>query len=201
MKIAVFVDEQGMTAALGQPGWVKVFIGDGAQWQACLQLPFALSPALTLNETRQRTLAMLAELADCRHFVASHIHGALLAWLDGTGLTMWQGSGKPEDFLPRIAEQIPPESAPVTRLAQAAIERSSEEGAFRLDLLAALQEGGAHTSKRLLMPFFEQQNFTSLEIHCDHVPKWFSSLDPARLGWQVMPQSDGTLCVTVRPVR
>jgi len=201
MKIAVFVDEQGMTAAPGQPGWVKVFVDDGAQWQACLQLPFALSPALTLNETRQRTLAMLAELADCRHFVASHIHGALLAWLDGTGLTMWQGSGKPEDFLPRIAEQIPPEPAPVTRLAQAAIERSSEEGAFRLDLLAALQEGGGHTSKRLLMPFFAQQQFTSLEIHCDHVPKWFSSLDPARLSWQVIPQRDGTLCVTVRLVR
>ncbi|WP_437891381.1 Fe-only nitrogenase accessory AnfO family protein [Phytobacter sp. V91] len=200
MKIAVFVDEQGMTAPLGQPGYVKVYTRDGGGWQTCLQIPFALSASLTLNEIRQRTLTMLADLPQCRHFVAREIHGALLAWLDGMGLTMWQGSGQPEDFLDNIASRIAAVPAPVTPLPQAFIVPGAEKGTFRVDLLAALQGGGSHTSKRLLMPFFEQRNFTSLEILCDHLPKWFSTLNPRELSWTITPAEKGLLTVNVRLV-
>lgn len=201
MKIAVFVDERGITAPLGQSGYVNVFTREEGQWQSCQQIPFALSPTLTLGQIRQRTLSMLAELPHCRHFVASEIHGALLAWLDGMGLTMWKTSGRPEAFLDRIVAQIPPAPEPVTVLPQAFIMPAEGEGAFRVDLLAALQCGGAHTSKRLLMPFFAQQTFSSLEILCDHLPKWFSALDTARFTWDITPRSDGTLSVIVRSVR
>ncbi|MEF3110792.1 Fe-only nitrogenase accessory AnfO family protein [Raoultella sp. WB_B2P2-3] len=201
MKIAVFVDERGITAPLGQSGYVNVFTREEGQWQSCQRIPFALSPTLTLSQIRQRTLSMLAELPHCRHFVASEIRGALLAWLDGMGLTMWKTSGRPEDFLDRIVVQIPPGPEPVTLLPQAFIMPAEGEGAFRVDLLAALQSGGAHTSKRLLMPFFERQTFSSLEIRCDHLPKWFSALDPARFTWRVMPGGDGILSVMVEPVR
>ncbi|HHG8772011.1 TPA: Fe-only nitrogenase accessory AnfO family protein [Raoultella planticola] len=201
MKIAVFVDERGITAPLGQSGYVTVFTREEGQWQSGQAIPFALSPALTLSQIRQRTLSMLAELPHCRHFVASEIHGALLAWLDGMGLTMWKTSGRPEDFLDRIVAQIPPAPEPVTVLPLAFIMPAGGEGAFRVDLLAALQSGGAHTSKRLLMPFFEQQTFSSLEILCDHLPKWFSTLDPARFAWRVTTCGDGMLSVIVEPVR
>jgi len=108
MKIAVFVDELGMTAPLGESGFVNVFTREEGAWRICQRIPFALPSGLTLNQTRQRTLSMLAELPYCRHFVASEIHGALLAWLDGMGMTMWKTRGRPEDFLDRIVAQIPP---------------------------------------------------------------------------------------------
>lgn len=203
MKIAVFVDEQGVAAPVGQSGYVDVYTRDAGQWQRGQRIPFTLSPSLTLEQIRQRTLAMLAELAPCRHFVASEIHGALLAWLDGMGLTMWKTSGRPEVFLDRIAAQTPsvPELEPAPVLPLPFIQPAGSEGAFCVDLLAALHSGGAHTSKRLLMPFFEQQQFSSLEILCDHLPKWFSTLNPARFAWRVTPRGDGTLSVMVVPVR
>lgn len=201
MNIAVWVDEQGMTTAPGKSGFVDVFSREQGRWRRGQHIPFSLTDELTLNEMRKRTLDMLAELPPCRHFVASAIHGAMLAWLDGSGLTMWRTQGKPEDFLDHIAEQIPPEPTPVTTLAPILIEPTGQEGAFRLDLLAALESGGAHTSKRLLMPFFEQQTFRTLEIVCDHVPKWFSSLDASRFAWHVSPKGDGTLSVIVEPVK
>lgn len=200
MKIAVWVDEQGMTTSLGQPGFVDVYTREQGQWLRCQQIPFALTGETTLSEIRQQTQGMLAQLPDCRHFVARDIHGALLAWLDGTGLTMWKTQGKPEDFLDHIAGQIPPVLEPVTVLHPVLIEPAEEEGTFRLDLLAALQGEGSHTSKRLLMPFFEQHAFRSLEIVCDHVPRWFSSLDAKRFAWRVIPKGDGTLRVFVEPV-
>lgn len=202
MKIAVFVDEQGVTAPLGQSGYVNVFTREEGQWQSCQHIPFALSPTLTLSQIRQRTLSMLAELPPCRHFVASEIHGAPLVWLDGMGLTMWKTSGRPEDFLDRIVAKISPVSETVAVLPQVFIMPTESEGAFRVDLMAALQGGGgAHTSKELLMPFFEQRTFSSLEILCDHLPKWFSRLDPVRFVWRVTPCGDGTLSVIVELVR
>ncbi|VDR27320.1 Fe-only nitrogenase accessory protein AnfO [Raoultella terrigena] len=201
MKIAVFVDELGMTAPLGESGFVNVFTREEGAWRICQRIPFSLPSGLTLNQIRQRTLSMLAELPYCRHFVASEIHGALLAWLDGMGMTMWKTRGRPEDFLDRIVAQIPPAPESVTVLPPVSIVPAEEEGAFRLDLFAALQIGGAHTSKRLLMPFFQLQTFSSLEIHCDHLPKWFSELDTARFAWRIIPHADGTLSVIVEPVR
>lgn len=200
MKIAVLVDEQGMTAALGQSRFVDVFTCEQGQWQRCQHIPFAFTDGMTLNAIRHQTLSLLAGLPHCRHFVASEIHGALLAWLDGLGLTMWQTQGQPQAVLARIAAQIPPAAKPVAVLSPVLIEPCEEAGAFRLDLLAALERGGTHTSKRLLMPFFEQQTFRRLEIVCDHVPKWFSSLDAGRFSWQATPKGDGTLSVIVKPV-
>lgn len=200
MKIAVFVDDAGWVAPLWQSGTVQLFTREAQQWRVCQQFPFALTPELSLAEIRERTLSLLAQLPECRHFVAQDIHGALLAWLDGKGLTMWKCIGHPLDALDRIAAQIPPAPEPVVLHPEVFIEPGEEEGQFRVDLIEALRGGGAHTSKRVLMPFFEQRQFTRLEIVCDHLPKWFSSLDPTRLHYQVMPAVDGVLRVIVTPV-
>lgn len=130
MKIAVFVDERGITAPMGQSGYVNIFVQEQGRWQRCQQIPFTLSSTLTLNQIRQRTQSMLVEAPDCRHFVASEIHGALLAWLDGMGLTMWKTSGRPEAFLDRIVAQIPSAPEPVTALPHVFIMPAAGEGRF-----------------------------------------------------------------------
>jgi hypothetical protein len=198
LRVAVLVDEQGMTTSPGQPGWVKVFSRDGQQWREVMQLPFTIAADLTLNDIRQQTLALLARLPGCRHFVARDIRGALLAWLDGNGLTLWQGSGRPEGFLSRIADEYPPAPPPATSRAVNVVDEG--DGIYRLDLLAALEQGGAHTSKHLLVPLFAREDFKCIEIHCDHVPKWFSALDARQFVWHSVRRADGTLNLLVRRV-
>lgn len=198
MKIAVFLDAQGRTAPLWQPGVVAVFTRDDHGWRACQSVPFALSPHMRLAEIRRRTQAMLSALPGCRHFVAQDIHGALLAWLDGMGVTMWRCRGEPSGFLDQLAERIPAPSAPVTLLPEAFILPTEQEGVFRLDLIAALRCGdGAHTSRRLLQPFLQQRPFQRLEVICDHVPKWFDSLPEWGMSAQVETRDDHTLCVVI----
>lgn len=80
------------------------------------------------------------------------------------------------------------------------IQPTEKAGEYRLDLIDALRHSNSgHTSKRLLVPFFQQGSFTRLEITCDHLPKWFTTLEAWQLTADVVPQSDGTLCVTVMP--
>lgn len=200
MKIAVFVDDVGQIAPLSQSGTVLLFTREVQQWRVCQQFPFALTTEMSLVEIREHTLSLLTQLPECRHFVARDIHGALLAWLDGKGLTMWKCIGRPLDALDHIAAQIPPATKPRVLPPEVFIEPGETEGQFRVDLIKALCSGGGHTSKRLLMPLFEQCQFTRLEITCDHLPKWFSSLDPARLRYQLLPAVDGVLRVIVTPV-
>lgn len=200
MKIAVFVDDVGQIAPMDQSGTVLLFAREVQQWRLCQQFPFTMTPEMSLTEIREHTLSLLAQFPECRHFVARDIHGVLLAWLDGKGLTMWQCIGRPLDTLDRIAAQIPPATEPPVLHPEVFIEPGETEGQFRVDLIRALRGGGAHTSKRVLMPLFEQCRFTRLEITCDHLPKWFSSLDPTRLSYQVMPVVDGVMRVIVTPV-
>lgn len=207
MNIAVFLDQQGFTAPLGQSGVVTLYTRDGAGWRISQRVPFTLSRQMGLGEIRNRTMSMLAALPDCRHFVARDIQGALLAWLDGMGMTLWQCEGRPEAFLDRLAEHISERITAaepvVTPLPASLIQPTGDDGAFRLDLIAALRDGGGsgHTSKRLLLPFLQQRHFQRLEILCDHLPRWFDTLLPdMRLSASVTPRPDGTLCVVVTPV-
>lgn len=199
MKIAVFLDRHGRVAPLTAPGTVMLFTRDNGCWQVCRQIPFNLSAVTSLVEIRRRTLAMLALLPECRHFVAREIHGALLAWFDGMGLTMWQYDGKPDAVLDAITQRYSPAPAPeaVTLSPEAFVRPGPGPGEFYLDLIAALRCGGSHTSKHLLLPLLQRQAFRRLEIRCDHVPKWFDRLAEYQLEVTCASAPDGSLRVVV----
>lgn len=197
MKIAVFLDEQGMIAPLTEPGAVMLYTHDEKGWQVCRQIPFTLAGTPTLADIRQRTLAMLALLPECRHFIAREIHGALLAWFDGMGLTMWQSAGKPEAALNAIALQLPAPVEPVALSPQSFVRPGRHPGEFHVDLIGALGCGGSHTSKQLLVPLLQQDTFTRLNIRCDHVPKWFDRLAEYPLTVVSAPTPDGNMQVVV----
>jgi Fe-only nitrogenase accessory protein AnfO len=197
MKIAVFLNEQGLIAALTEPGAVVLYTRENQHWQVCRQIPFTLAGTASLADIRQHTLAMLALMPECRHFVAREIHGALLAWFDGSGLTMWQSAGTPEAALNIIAQQLPAPPEPVALLPQAFVHAGPLPGEFHVDLIAALRCGGSHTSKQLLVPLMQQESFTRLEIRCDHVPKWFDRLAQYQLSVASSRAPDGNLQVVV----
>lgn len=197
MNIAVFLDPQGHVAPVTVPGRVTLFTRDNGHWRVCRQIAFDLSSCTSLTAFREQTLAMLAQLPACRHFVTRDVHGAPRAWFDGLGLTLWQCTGAVEQALDAIAQQHPVEPEPVTLLPQAFIRPGARQGEFYVDLIAALRAGGTHTSKLLLVPLLQREEFTRLEILCDHVPKWFARLAEYQLVYHSTPLDDGNLRVVV----
>lgn len=199
MKIAVFLDAQGQVAPLTTPGMVTLFSRDSGHWLVYRKIAFDLSSCTSLEAIRERTLAMLAQIPACRHFVTRDVHGAPRAWFDGLGLTLWQCTGEPEPALDTIAQQQPAEPEPVTLLPQAFIRPGAEPGEFYVDLIAALRAGAddTHTAKLLLVPLLGREEFTRLELLCDHVPKWFARLAEYHLTYHSTPLDDGNLRVVV----
>ena len=201
MKIAVFVDRQGHAATLWRASALACFSCDGGCWQAEQQLPVALSPEMSMAVIRETILALAAALPECKQVVARRFPGAIRAWLDGMGMTMWEGTGMPADFLDNITPPVPPVMASVTPLPQAFIKPLGN-GEFHLDLRDALRVGtGGHTSRQILMPFFRQRAFTRLTLVCDHIPRWFAdTLPDCGLVSQTIPQGGGSLQVMITPL-
>ncbi len=182
MKIAVFVDTEGKTASLYQPGTIRVYESSPSGWQPVREIPFGLREEMGLAEIRTHILAMLAGLDGCRHFVARAINGAMLSYFDGMGIVMWKLAGDPVGFLAQI-EHIALDQARQEQAAQVApaafIKAGDAAGEYRLNLIDALKSDSALTSKQVIQPFLRRLDFTRLEIVCDHLPKWFDRELPA----------------------
>ncbi|MCG8707376.1 hypothetical protein JHU04_000563 [Brenneria sp. 4F2] len=202
MKIAVFVDQSGNIAPLFEPGRVKLFSRRDNRWRAIGDIPYALDPAMSLGEIRTRTLTLLEGMPGCHHFAARQIQGALLAWFDGMGVTMWQFSGRPESCLEVIyasAKRMKRVPAP-GGACDTFIQAGPRAGEYHIDLSAALAGDAGLTSKQLLIPFLQSQVFTRLRVTCDHLPKWFEHQLPAlNLAVDVEMRHQGALCAIIYP--
>jgi len=86
--------------------------------------------------------------------------------------------GKPEQFLNSIlATEIKESENSVQKTAQPSIyypEKTDVEGSYFLNLEAALNSDPNLTSKKILLPFLKSKDFKSLEVICDHIPRWFN---------------------------
>ncbi|QTF07221.1 Fe-only nitrogenase accessory protein AnfO [Brenneria izadpanahii] len=202
MKIAVFINQNGNIAPLFEPGKVKLFSRCDDRWQAAGEIPFTLNYDMSLSEIRTRTLTLLEEMPGCHHFVARQIQGALLAWFDGMGVTMWQFTGIPEDCLAVIYSSVKQvqRATAVPAAAETFIQAGERDGEYHIDLIAALAGDARLTSKQLLIPFLQSHTFTRLNVTCDHLPKWFEQKLPAlNLAVDVEKQRQGRLCAVIHP--
>lgn len=200
MKIAVFIDTQGEIASVFTPGIVRVFTYYGDHWRPVKDIPYALGQEMDLTEIRTRTLAMLTELTACRHFVALDIHGALRAWFDGMGITMWQCRGSAQACLSAVYHSVRRRALPQVAAQQTYIQTGTDDGEYHINLMTALASDAGLTSKQLLLPFLQTRTFTRLNVICDHLPKWFAQQLPAlNLALVVKHQPQGYLLATIHP--
>ncbi|KEA52097.1 hypothetical protein DT73_14445 [Mangrovibacter sp. MFB070] len=198
MNIAVFLDKQGVTCGIWQAATLGLFAPRNTGWQAIVQVPLSVNRDMLPEDVRHQVMAAARALPGCRHIVASEITGAVKAWLDGMGFTMWQCAGRPEGFLERLNNQVMQRAPTVVSLPKSFIQPGEKQGEFQADLIAALYETEGHASRRILIPFLFKGQFTRLEITCDHLPRWFSrTLEKLAYPWDVTTQSDGTLRVVV----
>ncbi len=88
---------------------------------------------------------------------------------------MLEISGAPETFLEELSEcvkhqrtgsEVPMEHNAIFEL---------RPGFFHTDLREVMKGNTSYNSKQILLPFIKKRKFGSLEIICDHVPKWLEN--------------------------
>jgi len=191
-EIAVILDPSGMSCTLSDPGTVVVYRKKGCSWEAGRSFVFAPDPTKGLREIRQTMAGLLEFMGDCRIFVAKSASGALYFELEKAGCSVWEISGRPDDFLDIVLddeekERVAAQVSTVTAI-PAPCQRSP--GDFVISIKEVQGKSPSISSKQVLQQFIRDGKFEKLEILCDHVPPWIEVeaenrgflLEPTTLG-------------------
>ena len=174
-EIAVFLGEEGITAALEYPGKIFVYRRNQGKWHAVKELPFCLDHSGGMPGVRRQLTAMIADLDNCRVFVACTVTGLLYKELEQAGFSIWEFAGRPQEFLEYVLVQeelAARQPAAVKPVAPAVVETGP--GCYQISLKDIQQSGSGLTSKQILQPLLAK-NFYMLEVLCSHIPPWLEA--------------------------
>jgi Fe-only nitrogenase accessory protein AnfO len=198
MKVAVFLDDRDQIASIYGQGKVRLFDNQTGPWRATRDIAFALRPGMGLADVKGDVRLLAAQLEDCTIFVSTESRGLVHSLLqEEFGFQTWASLGALVEQLDVIAaKQAEPaavvreqtarrcaargcsgtDCAPFSRQAHPRPDALQQVagGHYRIDLADVLKREPTLNSRMVLAPILDQSAFETLEIHCDHVPRWFS---------------------------
>ena len=183
-KIAVYVDQNGITASITQKGCIRVYAKQGEEWNVMMDDPMEIDFTKGIANIRKELNDMVEKLKESKVFIAKEISGQLYYILEAHGFATYEAEGKPEKYLNSVWESEQEvmqkkQSHNTTGVAIWPIE-TKQQGRYYFDLTKALQQCTL-SSKQILKPFFINKTFHTLELTCEHVPRWFET-DFAKMG-------------------
>ncbi|MDR2765490.1 MAG: hypothetical protein LBB90_10750 [Tannerella sp.] len=182
MKIAAFIDNEGNTLPFDSRGMVCVY-EKGDEWTLAHKTPFYISHGMKLADVRKSLHELAFHLAGCRALIVKRCAGIFGAICEEElHIRIFVAVGSPLAVLDRVKDAVRTEVMEalknVERCKQhdseirSAVEGGSLNGCFRINLVKVQEKNASMNSKDILLPFFEKNKFTELEIICLHTPKW-----------------------------
>ncbi len=175
--IAVYINEAGNTASIKEQGFVRVYHIEDKEWKVALEFPFHVNMNSRISEVRQTMIEMVQKISTCKVFVAKEVVGQLYYILETNSFESFEAEGRPEQFLDSVWHTIEQDSIDKTEVMSNSqtsdIKATDREGVYMINLKKVLNSDCSLTSKKLLFSFLQQKEFLSLEVICDHIPKWF----------------------------
>lgn len=200
--IAVFVGENGETAALEQPGTIILYQKNQGRWQELRAKEFSLGEVRSLRELRAALAEIMNHLQECKIFVGRSITGLPCFALEKAGCSVWEFAGRPEDFLDYILswEEVVPENS-ADESSPLPMPEDLGNGRLRISIKEIQETDRGVTSKQALQPILRRTDFTQLEVLCSHIPPWLET--ETMLGGLVCisttPGQDGMSVVIEKP--
>ncbi len=198
-EIAAILGADGSSTTLTEPGTLVVFRREKGAWTSNRSLPLALDQTQGLREMRSKMAGLLAFLGDCRIVVTKSASGALYFELEKARCTLWEITGKPDEFLDpvwadeekeRQAERSP--TAPVLP-----VPKERTPGNFFISIKEVQGKRPDISSKQVLQQFIGRGGFLVLEIICSHVPPWIE-VEAERRGYTLETEQQDKDTVKVR---
>jgi len=181
-EIAVMVGTDGNIASLYEDGDIIVYVRNGCscsgyQWHQSRDMHISLTGAPDIKELRKRMREAIIFMGDCRKLLARSVTGVPYFELEKAGFSVWEATGKPDDYLDDLAAQESKSHLEQFDDLQAEIPAPLEvfPGCYRISLMEIQRDNMRFTSKQVLQQFLQQREFRVLEIICNHVPPWLEA--------------------------
>ncbi|MDK2984692.1 MAG: hypothetical protein PWQ96_334 [Clostridia bacterium] len=173
-NIAVYVQENGETAnLLCDKGRIEVYQKKQGTWNVLRAMQVKPDHSRGIKGLREQMEEITSFLKDCRIFVGRSVLGISYYELEKAHISIWEFSGKPEEFLDYILEQEEAEkeiASENTNTVPMPVRISN--GSFKISLKEIQENNMGFTTKQALFPFLRTGKFRSLEIICNHIPPW-----------------------------
>lgn len=172
MEIAVLVNSEGNTSGFEKDGEIRVYAREQCQWSITRSMEYRLENAENSGSLHEKIREICDWLADCRIIVVRRIRGVHYIAFEKAQISMLEINGAPETFLEDVGEclrhkrtgqKVPMEHNAIFEL---------RSGVYHTDLREVMKGNTSYSSRQILFPFLKSRQYTSLEILCDHVPKW-----------------------------
>ncbi|WP_424358936.1 Fe-only nitrogenase accessory AnfO family protein [Methanocella sp. MCL-LM] len=201
-EVAVFLDAEGTSASLSDPGKVVVYRRANGSWEIDREKQFSIGHARGMRELRLGMSDMLQFLAGCKIIVTRSATGVPYFELEKGGCSVWEITGRPEEFLDQVWQDEERENLAVEPEAPAAIPVPEETspGHYFISIKAMQEKNAGVSSKQVLLQFVLAGNFKSLAVVCSHVPPWIEA-EALRAGLAVETEKLGKSEFKVRVVR
>ena len=199
-KIAVVVNEAGMSTSLTQSATIKIYQKQETTWDVIGEQLYDVSLVKTPMDIRRSLKEMGTWLDDCKTIILSELNGIYFTLLEGMYFEIWEMQGDPVDHLDYIYQSQVQERQ-TRKIEKKPVEPEEiRPGHYYINLCELMRDKNALTSKQVLLPFFNKQPFKSLIIDCDHMPRWFDKeFESMGLKAETSQFRDG-MKVTVKPV-
>ena len=174
-EIAAMLDQDGGTTTLTGPGEVIVYARRQESWEPIRAMPFSLDPSQGLAQLRLKMGELVAFLGDCRIFVTRAASGAIFFELEKARCTVWEISGRPEEFLEQVwKEEEEQDSVPLSGTVEIPVPVEIAPGQYYLSIKDIQGKRPEISSKQVLQKFIKTGGYEKLEVICDHVPPWIA---------------------------
>lgn len=181
MQIAVLVDQKNHVAAFEQGGIVKLYENQHGAWRSIKEYPYQIDGLGEPSALWNRLSELCRWMEPCVILAARRFRGTYRVILERHEISMWEMDGfssmGAEDFLDDIEEfhanQKDQECCTPAGSGEPVVPTEQNPGCYTIDLTDVMQHRTSLNSQQILLPFFRNTSFKSLEIICDHVPKWF----------------------------
>ncbi|WP_041444838.1 Fe-only nitrogenase accessory AnfO family protein [Syntrophobotulus glycolicus] len=187
-EIAVFVDREGNTTKLTDRGKIVVFVRKRGKWHIAREKEFTLKQIHGMIDFRLKMEELLDFLGDCKVFVGFAISGIPYFILDKAKCSIWEWEGKPFEFLDYILQKeeesyLQKQATPKADISKNKDNMKSKDiqkpcfveitpGNYSIFLKEIQESSTQVTTKQVLLPFIRRGKFNSIEMVCNHLPKW-----------------------------
>ncbi|MEQ8197787.1 MAG: Fe-only nitrogenase accessory AnfO family protein [Clostridiaceae bacterium] len=176
-RIAVFMDNRGITTSFDNKGIIKIFSNEFERWEVIKEFKVEEPNLYRLSEVRARFEKISSYLEDCDIIVGQKISGIAYNVFSTNNLVVWECDGRPENFLDFIVMEeekcIERNNSKKTEadIIKEHIIRVSDR-AYRINLKEIQSKFETISSKKVVIPFLENWDYTEAEIICSHIPPW-----------------------------
>lgn len=173
-KIAVICDKGGKTSTIFDCDCVKVFLQEDGIWRPSGSYPVNIDTGKGMGSVRESISELIDALGDVVAVVGREISGVPYHLFDTAGLAVFELSGSPQEFLDYVSkETLQEKGTKNSTISYPDHPLPAGEGKYKMNLIELQQMRPDISSKKALMPFFENTIFYELEVTCSHIPPWF----------------------------